>query len=344
MSQKNLSTLLNQTSTTISFSSQIPLTIHSTTYPGLSQSAHTIPREKVPENRQEKSIIDYASTTYDPKASDSFPVVYGEKSQAFGKVAEPKGEPSLPRVQDIDSLLNGVKLSLESTKKATVAYTVSEKEAGNVSKRIFDYYDRNRSGELETNEIGEMLKDLYKGIRPGFTPQASDISGLKRVFDKNGDGKVTIQDLESLVDRYLCVDNAHGVEGYYPHAKEAIKFNTNPLLFSSTFGKNIPADELSVLSGKSHVIGDLESNLINARRMFQRYDANKNNYVEQKEILPIIVDTFKMLNRDLLPSREDIELYLGMMDGNGDRKISMIEFEKFFIKACQRRNIAVPTK
>lgn len=258
------------------------------------------------------------------------------------RVPAPGPEYGLPRVADIDSLLNGVKLSLDSTKRETTSYTVSEKESENVTRRLFEYYDKRRTGELGSEAIGDMLKDLYKGIIPNYTPSPSDIEGMRRVFDRNGDGRVTFDDLNSKVSKYLTVENVHSVEGYYPYAKHSIELNQNPLMFDSKFGKQQLPDELTKLYGKVHTSRSLECDMEHARKLFEQYDFNRSRSLERSEILSVIIDTFKLLNRDTLPSKEDVDLYLAMMEGKGDRKISLLEFETFFLRAAKRRNITVP--
>lgn len=259
----------------------------------------------------------------------------------YKKVPAPGPEYGLPRVADTDSLLNGVKLSLESTTRATASYTVSEKESENVTRRLFEYYDKKRTGELGNEAISDMLKDLYKGIIPNYTPSPVDIEGMRRVFDGNGDGKVTFDDLNSKVNKYLTVDNAHEIEGYYPYAKHSIELNQNPLLFDSNFGKQHFPDDLTKLYGKVHTSKSIEHDMAHARKLFDMYDYNRSRNLERSEILSVIIDTFKLLNRNQLPSKDDVDLYLGMMDGKGDRKISLLEFESFFLRAAKRRNIAV---
>ena len=261
--------------------------------------------------------------------------------QEQGKIPGPGPSHSLPRMADIDSLLNGVNLSLDSTKRSTASYTVSAKESENVARRVFHYYDKRRTGHLDNQAIADMLRDLYKGIITDYVPSPAEIDGLRRVLDKNGDGHVTIDDVHSKVVKHLCVDNIHPVDGYYPYAQQTIKLDQNPLLFESNFGRASQVGPLTTLYDQVHTKGSLEDEAVFARKLFDKYDANKSKTLERNEILSIIIDTFKYLNRDTLPSKEDVDLYLGMMDGNGDRKISLSEFETFFLRAAKRRNIVV---
>lgn len=72
-----------------------------------------------------------------------------------------------------------------------------------IAKRIFDTYDRDRSGVIEPYEIGPMMSDAYKTINKAFSPSKADIDSYIRVLDRNGDGKVTLSDVEQIVIRFL---------------------------------------------------------------------------------------------------------------------------------------------
>lgn len=51
-----------------------------------------------------------------------------------------------------------------------------------------------------------MMVDAYKSINKMFTPSKYDIETLVKVLDRNGDGKVTLQDVEALVIKLMCGD------------------------------------------------------------------------------------------------------------------------------------------
>lgn len=75
--------------------------------------------------------------------------------------------------------------------------------AKDAAKRIFEKY-RGGKGELKENDVGSMMKDAYFNIQKGYNPSSSDISGYIQGLDANGDGKVTLEDLEAKAIRYLC--------------------------------------------------------------------------------------------------------------------------------------------
>ena len=52
-----------------------------------------------------------------------------------------------------------------------------------------------------------MMVDAYRGMSKGFNPSKSDVDTYSRILDKNGDGKVTLADLEALAIKYLVGHN-----------------------------------------------------------------------------------------------------------------------------------------
>lgn len=53
------------------------------------------------------------------------------------------------------------------------------------------------------NEVAPMMVDAYRGMSKGFNPSKSDVDTYSRILDKNGDGKITLSDLEALAIKYL---------------------------------------------------------------------------------------------------------------------------------------------
>lgn len=75
--------------------------------------------------------------------------------------------------------------------------------ARQVAKRILDTYDRDRNGVIDSIEVVPMIVDAYKSFNRVFSPSRGDIESYLKVLDRNGDGRVTIQDLEDLCTKYL---------------------------------------------------------------------------------------------------------------------------------------------
>lgn len=75
--------------------------------------------------------------------------------------------------------------------------------AKGVARRIMDTYDRDRNGVIDSIEVVPMIVDAYKSFNRVFSPSRADIESYLKVLDRNGDGKVTLQDLENLCTKYL---------------------------------------------------------------------------------------------------------------------------------------------
>ena len=73
----------------------------------------------------------------------------------------------------------------------------------NVARRIMDTYDRDRNGNIDSIEVVPMIVDAYKSFNRVFSPSRADIESYLKIMDRNGDGRVTLQDLEDLCNRYL---------------------------------------------------------------------------------------------------------------------------------------------
>lgn len=67
--------------------------------------------------------------------------------------------------------------------------------AKQVAKRILDTYDRDRNGVIDSIEVVPMIVDAYKSFNRVFSPSRADIESYLKILDRNGDGRVTIQDL-----------------------------------------------------------------------------------------------------------------------------------------------------
>ena len=78
-----------------------------------------------------------------------------------------------------------------------------------IAKRLFDLYDKDRSTQIEQYEITPMLQDTYRYMNKAFNPSKNDIDSYMKVLDRNGDGRVTLSDVENLVIRYLVGDQVN---------------------------------------------------------------------------------------------------------------------------------------
>lgn len=55
-----------------------------------------------------------------------------------------------------------------------------------------------------------------------------------------------------------------------------------------------------------------------AKRFFEDYDKNRKGKLENVDICPIIIESYKAFNQFFTPNGEDVKSYHRVLDGNGD--------------------------
>ena len=82
--------------------------------------------------------------------------------------------------------------------------SLDQESARVLALKIFELYDKDKSGAIENYEIGQMMVDTYVSINKHFVPSQYDIESYIKIMDKDGDGKVTLADVEAMVVRMMC--------------------------------------------------------------------------------------------------------------------------------------------
>ena len=145
--------------------------------------------------------------------------LYGSKDSRYHTSVSPnRGKYSPKRNENSPEQLNRSIGGQSHKSKKDQNYYVNEKEAKAIARRIFDHYDRDRSGVIESDEMVSMFQDAYKGINNNFTPNSNQIDSYMKVVDRNSDGIVTIEDIERTVTKYLCsLEDDFGVYQKHTH-------------------------------------------------------------------------------------------------------------------------------
>lgn len=84
------------------------------------------------------------------------------------------------------------------------AKLTDKEHAMNVGKRLFEYYDKDKSSKIDEHEISNMMSDIYNCIGISFKPKDQDIKEFKDILDSDNDGKVSVMDIQSLMVKYLA--------------------------------------------------------------------------------------------------------------------------------------------
>ena len=69
-----------------------------------------------------------------------------------------------------------------------------------------------------------------------------------------------------------------------------------------------------------------------ARRIWDAYDRDRDGIIDQVEVVPMIVDAMRPINRNYNPSRADIDAYIKVVDVNRDGKITYEDVEMLSLK------------
>ena len=54
-----------------------------------------------------------------------------------------------------------------------------------------------------------------------------------------------------------------------------------------------------------------------------KYDKNRNGIIDEEEVIPMMMDAYKKVNKKHEPSKAEISSYIHMLDKNGDGKITL---------------------
>ena len=97
-------------------------------------------------------------------------------------------------------------LNSEKRSKSSPFVTTSltdKKHAESLAKHFFEYYNIQNSNNLSPQDVKTILVDIYKSIGIDFEPTSADIASYTKILDSDGDGKVTLNDIVRLMNKYL---------------------------------------------------------------------------------------------------------------------------------------------
>jgi len=249
-------------------------------------------------------------------------------------------------------------------KSVTIANSVQTdiESAKGIARKIFETYDRDRSTVLENYEISPLLQDVYKSMNRNFTPSKLDVESYAKVLDRNGDGRVTLQDVEALCIRYLVGEDAlsksqTAAGGYLQDAGETVKrsgygYNDYGLSGSRTYEVSVSGNQggeyvkragnvPSELSGSGQIKVVKRTQLDEIKRIFEKFDSDRSGFIDQYELKNLLEETYRILGVQRTITQEDVTSYLNMVDTNRDGKISLPEYETIVIRSLEKNGIVL---
>jgi len=140
--------------------------------------------------------------------------------------------------------------------------------------------------------------------------EANPYKEVFEMFDKDGDGIVSIEDMVKLI-------KSSGLSYEGDNLRQKIKQ-------ADTNGDNaIDFDEfMTIFKTEKVAKGPLDSDF---EKYFQKFDKDDDGFISKSEFKKKIKSVFKKLGKDI--TNDDIKDAFKLIDSNGDGKITLDEFE-----------------
>ena len=207
---------------------------------------------------------------------------------------------------------------------SSLDFSISEKDAKKIAKKVFYQLNKSNRNSLGDEEVQDLLRATYQGLRVEDGVSVDDtMSYITFHGNTKSPGRITYQEFEDMVVRLLCLSEKEDISDL--HLRRAENRNLKDALkaqLSNTIGEDM-----------------VEKELKSAQTLFQKYDINKNGYLEFFEIPQILIDTYAAMGKDYKPTDDDVSQYIEMMDLDKDGKISNTEYDIFVLRALESRGI-----
>lgn len=76
-------------------------------------------------------------------------------------------------------------------------------ENSKLAEQLMKDYDKEKQGEIDRQGLADLLEDAYKLSNKRMRVTKEDISTLMNMLDKDGDGRITIADLEASIGKIM---------------------------------------------------------------------------------------------------------------------------------------------
>lgn len=198
---------------------------------------------------------------------------------------------------------------------------VDFESAEHLAKRLFQHYAAS-SPKLTPNEAQNIISDAQSFTNPSSAqlPQPDKLAAENFVkhHDRDLDGQLTKKDFIECCIQYLCGPGGSGV---------------------NLFGKMTAREELiNYLHGELGM-DEVDKELAQARFVFEKYDGNKDGFLDRNEVRVMMRDTYANLKDNISLTDDAVDKYFQMIDTELDDLISRDEYEIFVLEALKSRNI-----
>jgi len=100
---------------------------------------------------------------------------------------------------------------------------VTIETAKRIAYKLFNSFDVNKSGAIESQEASSMIKHAYQSLNKNYVPNDEDCQDFIKTQDKDKDGKLTLIDIEKTCINFLCASSLDMVTSGGSGIMESIK-------------------------------------------------------------------------------------------------------------------------
>ncbi|KAM3130658.1 hypothetical protein pb186bvf_017250 [Paramecium bursaria] len=180
---------------------------------------------------------------------------------------------------------------------------MDQEQARFIAQSIFSYYDKDKSGQLNDQELIQMMMNNYQYMGQRFSPSKQDIDQYADVLDATKNRQITLADFESLCIKYFTQNQINIV-----------------------FQRQIKKKQYTQYA---------QDRLDKAKQLFKRFDNDGSGEIDENEAHKLLEETFKQCGMQKTPTKDDLIQWMALTDTNGDGNISLEEFQDLVIKNYQ---------
>ena len=171
---------------------------------------------------------------------------------------------------------------------------------------IFDKYDEDRSGEIDLNEMSQLISD-YMGKRGRkYAPSEKEVQALMRSLDQSGDGLMDREEFQ----KFLMGGLARTVAERRQYAKKSKMHR-----------------KLAILLDRISFGIDRRTKALHS--MFDAVDDDGSGFLTATELRELMAKYAD--HEGHVPSDEEVMEFMEQIDENGDMKLSKAEFVLFML-------------
>jgi Ca2+-binding EF-hand superfamily protein len=163
-----------------------------------------------------------------------------------------------------------------------------------------------------------MIGDAYASLSKDYKPEEQDTTEYIHRHDVDGDGAFTLKDLEKICIQYLCGPSGIGI---------------------SLLGVESEKEKLLRYLYRELGIEPVNRELENAEKVFNKFDSDKDGYLNKSDLKRMIMETYANLKSSYNPSDEEIMQYFGILHTKREDHVSKEEYEIYVLTSLKNRHI-----